>query len=113
MDELLQSLKVGDLLLVDGQRAKFLGVKDGSRLGIGFLPGKQYFCIETGNGVNKSAPLDLAKQWNISRYQGDAVGLGGKGVKGSLEERRKFIGKFRGQNEQQTSMTTNTASSGQ
>lgn len=94
MDELLQSLQVGDLLLVDGQRAKFLGVKDGSRLGIGFLPGRQYFCIETGNGASKSAPLEQAKRWNISRYQGDAVGLGGKGVKDSLEERRKFIAWF-------------------
>ena len=105
MDELLQSLKVGDLLLIDGQRAKFLGVKDGSQCGIGFLPGKQYFCIETGNGASRSAPLDKAKQWNISRYQGDAVGLGGKGVKGSLEERRKFIGTFCKQKEQQNLST--------
>lgn len=105
MDELLQSLKVGDLLLVDGQRAKFLGVKDGSRLGIGFLPGRQYFCIETGNGASKSAPLEQAKRWNISRYQGDAVGLGGKGVKDSLEERRKFIACFCGQKEQKNVST--------
>lgn len=105
MDELLQSLKVGDLLLVDGQRAKFLGVKDGSRLGIGFLPGRQYFCIETGNGASKSAPLEQSKRWNISRYQGDAVGLGGKGVKDSLEERRKFIACFCGQKEQKNVST--------
>ena len=105
MDELLRSLQEGDLLLIDGQRAKFLGVKDGSRCGIGFLPGKQYFCIETGNGASRSAPLDQAKQWNISRYQGDAVGLGGKGVKGSLEERRKFIGDFCKQKNQQNIST--------
>lgn len=105
MDALLQSLKVGDLLLVDGQRAKFLGVKDGSRLGVGFLPGRQYFCIETGSGASRSASLEQAKQWNISRYQGDAVGLGGKGVKDSLEERRKFIANFCGQKEQRNVST--------
>lgn len=94
MDALFCSLQEGDLLMVDGQRAKFLGVKDGSLCGIGFMPGKQYFCIETGNGAKKASPLEQAKQWNISRYQGDAVRLGGKGVKGSLEGRRWFIGYF-------------------
>ncbi len=105
MDGLLQSLKVGDLLLVDGQRAKFLGVKDGSRLESGFLPDRQYFCIETGRGPIRSASLERAKQWNISRYQGDSVSLGGKGVKDSLEERRKFIANFCGQKEQKNVST--------
>lgn len=105
MDELLQSLKIGDRLLVDGQRAKFLGVKDGSEDEIGFLPGKQYFCIEKGSGLHKLVPLEQAKQWNISRYQGDAVGLGGKGVKDSLEDRRKFIANFCGQKEKKNVST--------
>ena len=103
MDELLKSLKVGDLLLVDGQRAKFLGVKDGSFFGLS--SGKLYFHIEEGSGKSRATPLEKAKQWDISRYQGDAVGLGGKGVKDSLEERRKFIACFCGQKEQKNVST--------
>lgn len=99
LDELVHSLKVGDLLLVNGERAKFLGVKDGSRLGIGCSPGRLYICLETGNGA-RFTPLEQAKRKNISRYQGDAVSLGSKGVKDSLEDRKKFIADFCGQNEQ-------------
>lgn len=95
LDDLLQSLQEGDLLLVDGQRVKFLGVKDGSLCGLGFSVGKKYFCMETGNGSKTSCTLEQVKNHNISRYQGEAAGLGGKGIKSTLEERKKFICAFR------------------
>lgn len=93
--ELIASLKEGDMLIVDGQRVRFKGIKDGSLLGIGFIKGVSYFAIECNNG-NRWLPLSKAKDLNISIYQGDSDTLGGKGIRTDLTMRKEFLSCFLG-----------------
>lgn len=93
IDELIQKLKPGDILIMDGERVRFNGVIDGSALGIGFNKNTKYLDIQLSNG-NRRITLEKAKNMHFSVYQGDADTLGGKGVKSNLKERVDFLSTF-------------------
>ncbi len=93
IEELISNLTVGDMLIVDGQRVRYQGIKDGSQLGIGFCKGIQYFALECNNS-KKWTPLSSAKRMNISLYQGGSETLGGQGIKRTFKERKAFLSAF-------------------
>ena len=93
IDELIQKLKPGDMLIMDGERVRFNGVIDGSVLGVGFSKSTKYLDIQLSNG-NRRISLEKAKNMHFSVYQGDADTLGGKGVKNNLKERVDFLSTF-------------------
>lgn len=92
--ELIESLEVGTKLMVDGQRVKFLGIKNGLQLGFG-SPSVKYFIYEYDDrGSTKYMPLENAAKMNISRYQGDSNKLGAQGVRMTLKARKEFLSAF-------------------
>ncbi len=93
VEELISNLTVGDMLIVDGQRVRYQGIKDGSKLGVGFSHGVQYFSLEC-NGRDRWVPLSTAKTMNISLYQGTSETLGGQGIKRTFKERKAFLSTF-------------------
>lgn len=93
IEELIKSLNVDDILIIDGQRARFKGIKNGSELGIGFNAGEEYFAYELSKAY-KWVKLASAKNLNISVYQGESESLDGKGIKSTLKARKDFLRKF-------------------
>jgi len=95
--ELVESLSPGDLLIIDGQRVRFQGVKTGAQLGINLRQwaGVEYFTWEYNQG-RQYIPLEQAKQKNIVLYQGTSENLGGQGIKAKepLKPRKDFLTTF-------------------
>lgn len=91
--ELIESLSVGDLLILNGKRVRFMGVIDGSALG---TPDEQYFsyCFDDKSNGIRYIPLEKTQELDISVYQGDAEKLGGKGVGTTLKVRKDFLSAF-------------------
>lgn len=91
--ELIESLNIGDKLIIDGQRVIFKGVEDGI-VGIGFNPGDKYFILECNNGQKRWISLEKASELNMSLYQGGAESLGGRGIRSTLKYRKDFLSAF-------------------
>ena len=91
--ELVESLSVGDLLILDGQRVRFLGIKDGNTFG---MSNKKYFsvCFDDKTKGERYIPIENIQSLSISLYQGTAEKLGGKGVKTTLKARKDFLSAF-------------------
>ena len=81
------------MLIIDGQRVRFLGIKSGSKLGIGYNKSVEYFLLEY-NHATKAVPLENASKLNISLYQGTSDSLGGQGIKATLKSRKEFLSSF-------------------
>ena len=93
IEELISTLSVGDILIVDGERVRYQGIVDGGQFGAGFIRGVKYFVIELKKGA-RYVPIHDAKHLKISVYQGDAEQLGGKGVRSTFKQRRDFLSAF-------------------
>lgn len=91
--ELINSLSIGDMLIIDGQRVRFQGIKDGGQLGVGFKNGVKYFLLEYNHGT-RAVQLENASKLNISLYQGNSDSLGGQGIKATLKSRKEFLSAF-------------------
>ena len=91
--ELIESLSVGDLLIMDGQRVRFLGITDGNTFG---MPNKKYFsvCFDDKSKGVKYIPLESVRNLSFSLYQGTAEKLGGQGIKTTLKARKDFLSAF-------------------
>lgn len=95
VEELIETLSIGDILIVDGERVRYQGIIDGGQLGVGFIRGVKYFSLELKGGA-RWLPVRDAKNLNISIYQGGAEQLGGKGVRATFKVRREFLSDFKG-----------------
>ena len=93
VSELIDSLSSGDMLLVDREKVRFQGIKDGAQLGVGFIKGVSYFILERSKSISY-LPINQAKDKNIVIYQGESENLGGKGVKSNLEIRKEFLSAY-------------------
>jgi len=95
IQELIETLAVDDILLLDGQRIKFKGIEDGQKLGIGYQAGVKYFTyIYDDNGSKKSTPLINAYKLNIKPYNGTSAKLGGQGIRSNFNARKDFLSAF-------------------
>lgn len=92
--DLIKSLNIGDMLIIDGERVRFKGIKDGIEFGIGFNAGDKYFIIECDNKKTRWLPLSEASKLNIALYRGEAEKLGGRGVRSTLKTRKEFLHTF-------------------
>ena len=92
-EELIQSLSVGDIIILDGQRVRFQGTIDGST--VGFRSGTKCFKLDI-NGGTRYIPFEKLKEYHILRYQGNSETLGGQGIKGKmpLKVRKDFLSTF-------------------
>ena len=95
VEELIENLSIGDMLIVDGERVRYQGIIDGGQFGAGFIRGLKYFVLELKKGA-RYVPIHDAKHLNISIYQGEAEQLGGKGVRATFKSRREFLSDFKG-----------------
>ena len=59
IEELISTLSVGDILIVDGERVRYQGIVDGGQFGAGFIRGVKYFVIELSAGNLISIVLSL------------------------------------------------------
>lgn len=92
VDELINSLVPGDIIILEGKRVQFLEIDTGKNLGItmpNFLE-EQYVCYRSNDGVCK-IPVKRLTRKNICRYQGDSTNLTGKGIKSGFEKRKDFM----------------------
>lgn len=94
--ELIESLCEGDLLLIDGKRSKFLGLKSGKEIGIPY--NKNYFIYEN-SGTTFYTPIEELRNKSIDLYNGNAVTLDGRGIKTNLQSRKKILSFIFGQSE--------------
>ena len=94
VEELIESLSIDDVLIVDGERVRYKGIIDGGQLGVGFTRGVKYFSLELKGGA-RYLPVHDAKHLNISIYQGNAEQLGGKGVRSTFKARKEFLSNFK------------------
>lgn len=88
-NELVSSLSIGDMLLIDGKRARFLGIKCGKELNPPIPNEIEYFVYEC-NGTTY-LPISSLSTKNIDLYNGTAVTLDGRGIKTNLQSRKKFL----------------------
>lgn len=88
-NELVSSLSIGDKLLIDGKRAIFLGIKCGKDLNPPIPNEIDYFIYEC-NGITY-LPISSLSTKNIDLYNGNAVTLDGRGIKTTLNARKKFL----------------------
>ena len=86
--DLIEQLIPGELLIIDGERVKFIGL--GKLNGVGLYPDRDYFVYES-NSSKRYYPLDSLKNKNISRYNGSSERLDGRGVKSDFLKRKDFI----------------------
>lgn len=92
--DLIESLEAGEILMLDGQRVKFLGIKTGLQLHMG-SPSTKYFIYEfDDHGSTKYTMLENALKMNITRYQGNSIKLGKQGIKTTLKARKDFLSAF-------------------
>ncbi|MDE6758429.1 MAG: DrmE family protein [Clostridia bacterium] len=94
VEEMIESLRAGDMLMIDGKRAIFHGIKSGEQLGKGAVRDVDYFFYELDGGKLNYLPIEKAKDKDISIYQGTAEKLGSKGVKTTLKTRKEFLSAF-------------------
>lgn len=93
--ELIETLIIDDILLLDGQRIRFKGIDDGQKLGIGYQESVKYFTyIYDDNGSKKSIPLINAYKLNIKPYNGKSDKLGGQGIRSNFNARKDFLSAF-------------------
>ena len=91
---LIESLEVNEILMIDGQRVKFLGFKTGLQLGFGSAATKFFTYEFDDHKSTKYIPLESALKMNITRYQGNSNKLGKQGIKTTLKERKEFLTYF-------------------
>lgn len=91
--ELIESLSVGDLLILDGQRVRFLGIIDGDTIN---MPNIKYFSVCTDDKTKSEwhIPFESALKKSISLYNGSAEKLGRKGIRNTLKVRKNFLSAF-------------------
>ncbi len=99
IEQLIASLSIGDILIVDGERVRYKGIMDGGQLGAGFTRGVKYFSLELKGGARYKNIHDV-KELSIAIYQGEAEQLGGKGVRSTFKQRREFLSAFTGKSKE-------------
>lgn len=87
LDSLLETLEIGDQLIIDGKRCKYLGIEE---MSFGWNDKRKCFVFEDSKGITRSS-IESMRNKSVSIYNGNSDRLDGRGIRSDYKERKNFL----------------------